>query len=64
MARLTKRERAIKLCRSIGCPAVDTAVGCGYVEVGTECRNSRYRDAWKRKERDEDPEGPGAVTAI
>ncbi len=27
MARLTKRERAIKLCRSIGCPAVDTAAG-------------------------------------
>ncbi len=51
MTQLTKRERAIKLCRSIGCPAVDTAAGCGYVEVGTECRHSRWRDEWKRKEK-------------
>ena len=49
----TKREM-IRICEAIGCPTWKQPAGCGYIEAGMPCGNSKWRDEWRlRKERDD-----------
>ena len=47
--RFDAREIALAYCRSLGCKVMDRPAGCGYIEAGTRCRDSRHRDEWKRR---------------
>ena len=50
--RFDARQMALAYCRSLGCKVMDRPAGCGYIEAGTRCRDSRHRDEWeKQKER-------------
>ena len=50
--RFDARKIALAYCRKLGCTAMDKPAGCGYIEAGTRCRESRHRDEWERKRKE------------